>query len=697
MTTVLGATAKSKAKTKNEKDEGDFSWEMDVVNCNKAINMLVRSMTKFHEHLKVAGAVFNPPTVVWTGRSFIIDDIAEILQYQSEYGATDEFVPIILSRYPGMKKLCAKHEMSDRLNIFREFYPQKFDFYPRTWNVHTDMNQINKLFDSKTRNKNDCYILKTGVGCQGSGISIVFNLKEIFNAIEHHTSLSKHNLVPLILQEYCNNPLLTKDGYKFDFRLYVVLKSLDPLEFYVCRDGLARVCTVKYHPVTRNNAHCAYMHFTNFHLNKDNRSARARASKTSRKSGFGKPSKTRRRRSSSDTFPSHTTTGSRSSDSGTDGGGPKGTSKSQGKRRGSNRIPRKSKSPNPSIDVDNTKEKEIKRSVDEILFEIKDEHRHKFNIKSFWDQVDAIVHKTLVTLALPLKWYYAENFPVHSSGHYEGSNCFHIIGFDILMDDEFRCYLLEINDAPSFSVDSQMDFSIKSSIMESTLQILGAFHHEIDVEDSLKHNIRDYLPSQSKRASISTTAPEPQDVSSRESSPGILASDKLASYIDDLYTVEERETLQCRYKKFVFKLPPEEWYRDRNAIIAQSRHHRGHSNLFRIFEDPIIQKIFAVYSTRYGYINATKFIQFCEDFKISNFIQKFSRSHLDLLFREYQTKLCGKGGGELDLEGFAYVLLMLARKKQTRYKTRSILQVWLELIEHLCTMQKTAKRTKFTK
>ena len=106
----------------------------------------------------------------------------------------------------------------------------------------------------------------------------------------------------------------------------------------------------------------------------------------------------------------------------------------------------------------------------------------------------------------------------------------------------------------------------------------------------------------------------------------------------------------------------------------------------------MISKIFAVYSTRYGWINAIKFIQFCEDFKISNFVQKFSRSHLDLLYREYQAKICGKGGGELDLEGFAYVLLMLARKKQSRYKTRSILQVWLELIAHLYATQKTAQR-----
>ena len=701
MAATIESIAKAKDKRKRAKEEGDFSWEMDLVNSNRSYQLLVRSMIKFHKHLKIANDTFNPPTVVWTGRSYILDDISEILQYQADYGATDEYVPIILSRFPGMKKLCAKHEMSDRLNIFRDFYPDKYDFYPRTWNVHTDMNQINKLFDSKTRDIDKCYILKTGVGCQGSGISIVFSLKEIFNAIDYHTSLSKSDLVPLILQEYCNNPLLTKDGYKFDFRLYVVLKSLDPLEFYVCRDGLCRICTVKYHPVTRSNAQCAYMHFTNFHLNKDNRaSARTRASRISKLSdklsrkNNGRPSGQRRRSQSSETLPS---TRSKSPKSQSKERGPAAKSRSSAKDRATtNQIPRKSKTPKPTVPETDPKEKVIKRSVDEMLFMIKDEYRHLFDIKSFWDQIDQIVHKTLVTLALPLKWHYAENFPVHASGQYEGSNCFHIIGFDILMDDAFRCYLLEINDAPSFSVDSQMDFSIKSSIMESTLQIVGAFHNETDVDDSLKHNIRDFVPFQSKRGSLSNTsavAEQKQPSSSREASPTLdLRQFCTISYIDDLYSVEERATLRCRYKKFVFKLPSDEWYRDRRAIIGQSRHPRGHSNLFRIFEDPMISKIFAVYSTRYGWINAIKFIQFCEDFKISNFVQKFSRSHLDLLYREYQAKICGKGGGELDLEGFAYVLLMLARKKQSRYKTRSILQVWLELIAHLYATQKTAQR-----
>jgi tubulin polyglutamylase TTLL11 len=58
------------------------------------------------------------------------------------------------------------------------------------------------------------------------------------------------------------------EGLKFDFRIYVVVASLDPLEVYVCRDGLARFCTVPYQFPTTKNIHESFMHLTNYSLNK---------------------------------------------------------------------------------------------------------------------------------------------------------------------------------------------------------------------------------------------------------------------------------------------------------------------------------------------------------------------------------------------------------------------------------------------
>jgi hypothetical protein len=46
-----------------------------------------------------------------------------------------------------------------------------------------------------------------------------------------------------LVQRYIENPLVM--GHKkFDARLYVVIKGVDPIEAYLCEEGLARFCTV---------------------------------------------------------------------------------------------------------------------------------------------------------------------------------------------------------------------------------------------------------------------------------------------------------------------------------------------------------------------------------------------------------------------------------------------------------------------
>ena len=45
---------------------------------------------------------------------------------------------------------------------------------------------------------------------------------------------------PAVIQEYLPPYLL--NGHKFDFRLYVVVAGVNPLEAYLCRTGMVRRC-----------------------------------------------------------------------------------------------------------------------------------------------------------------------------------------------------------------------------------------------------------------------------------------------------------------------------------------------------------------------------------------------------------------------------------------------------------------------
>ncbi|XP_044745642.1 tubulin polyglutamylase TTLL5 isoform X2 [Coccinella septempunctata] len=53
------------------------------------------------------------------------------------------------------------------------------------------------------------------------------------------------------------------------------------------------------------------------------------------------------------------------------------------------------------------------------------------------------------------------------------SNCFELYGFDILIDDNFKPWLLEVNLSPSLGCDSPLDVRLKSAMMADLLTLVG--------------------------------------------------------------------------------------------------------------------------------------------------------------------------------------------------------------------------------
>lgn len=55
---------------------------------------------------------------------------------------------------------------------------------------------------------------------------------------------------------------------------------------------------------------------------------------------------------------------------------------------------------------------------------------------------------------------------------YRGS-CFELFGFDVLLDDKLKPWVLEVNLSPSLSVESTLDFSVKSRLLSDLLNLVG--------------------------------------------------------------------------------------------------------------------------------------------------------------------------------------------------------------------------------
>jgi hypothetical protein len=71
----------------------------------------------------------------------------------------------------------------------------------------------------------------------------------------------------IIVQRYLDKPLLL-DGIKFDLRVYIAVIGINPIQAFICDEGLARFCTVKYEAPNKSNFHKDFMHLTNYSVNK---------------------------------------------------------------------------------------------------------------------------------------------------------------------------------------------------------------------------------------------------------------------------------------------------------------------------------------------------------------------------------------------------------------------------------------------
>ena len=106
-----------------------------------------------------------------------------------------------------------------------------------------------------------------------------------------------------------------------------------------------------------------------------------------------------------------------------------------------------------------------KRSLS-FMWKYIDEHGGDSN--KLKEEIKDCIIKTLCAVQPLLKHSYRSCQPLDD----HNNKCFEILGFDILLDEDLKPWLLEVNHSPSFTADTPFDYNIKTELIIDALNIV---------------------------------------------------------------------------------------------------------------------------------------------------------------------------------------------------------------------------------
>lgn len=84
-------------------------------------------------------------------------------------------------------------------------------------------------------------------------------------------------------------------------------------------------------------------------------------------------------------------------------------------------------------------------------------------------EIEDLIIKTLIAVQPSLSHFYHSCQPEDV----ENSMCFEILGFDVMLDHKLQPWLLEVNHAPSFATESELDRVVKTEVLRDTFGLLN--------------------------------------------------------------------------------------------------------------------------------------------------------------------------------------------------------------------------------
>jgi tubulin polyglutamylase TTLL6/13 len=103
-----------------------------------------------------------------------------------------------------------------------------------------------------------------------------------------------------------------------------------------------------------------------------------------------------------------------------------------------------------------------KRSFTSVIKTLKE---RGYNTDELWNRIKDMIIKTFISAQPVLSHHYKSCQP----DNHANNMCFEILGLDIMLDDTFKPYLLEVNYTPSFSTDTPLDKLIKKNVIKDSL------------------------------------------------------------------------------------------------------------------------------------------------------------------------------------------------------------------------------------
>jgi len=84
-------------------------------------------------------------------------------------------------------------------------------------------------------------------------------------------------------------------------------------------------------------------------------------------------------------------------------------------------------------------------------------------------EIEDLIIKTLIAVQPSLSHFYRSCQP----DDVDNCMCFEILGFDVMLDYKLQPWLLEVNHAPSFAAESELDRVVKEEVLRNSFELLG--------------------------------------------------------------------------------------------------------------------------------------------------------------------------------------------------------------------------------